>query len=104
MTDPELGREIDLAAELPGRVAWEPPFERVEIEVQLPNRFRTVMVGRRLSPVFSFAVVCAAACGVAAMAVFVCGRVGASAELTVLSAAGGGVGAAVLGLIWLRNG
>jgi hypothetical protein len=63
-----------------------------------------VMVGRRLSPVFSFAVVCVAACGVAAMALFVCGRAGASAQLTVLSAAFGGLGVAVLGLVWLRNG
>lgn len=103
MTEPEASREIDLADELPGRGAWGPPFERVEIEVQ-PHRIRTVMEGRHLWPVFSFAVVCVAACGTAAMALFVCGRVGASAEVTVLSAVVCGTAMAVMGLTWLRRG
>ncbi len=104
MTDPELGRELDLADELPGRGAWEPPLERVEIEVELPNRFRTVMVGRRLSPVFSFAAVCVGACATAGMAVFVCERVGTTAQVTVLAAIVSGFAAGVTGVLWLRNG
>lgn len=99
---PEPGpddRELDLSGERPGTLSYG--TEWLQIEVQLPNQFRVVVVGPRLLPVVGFAVVCVSAAALGAAAAFVSHRVGAQPLITALVAAGTGVCALCLGLIWL---